>query len=558
MTTEAREKLGISRSLKKQTILLLVLPILIVSGVFTFVFVSNITSRGDDRLKAYRDALLEERKETIRNYTTLAVMAIEKLSQKQALETIRNMRYGKNGYFWIHDFNNFMVAHPDARLQGTDQSGLTDPNGVKILQEITRVVTERGEGYISYVWKAPDTEQLQPKLSYGKAIKKWKWIVGTGIYIHDIEAMAAREKGEIQKEATALIVKALLLVAGIAVLVILLVLYAANLLVNRPLAEMTSVMKSYKNDLTVKIPVTTENEIGMLARTFNSLTTNFQGIIKNFSDSAAGINTYAGDVAVAIEQQAAVAAEQAAAVVEITSTMEELSTSSSQIAEHSKAVVDIATGTWENTKKGANAVESVIMKMNEIHLDNQNSIAEIVALGKKSKEISKVMEIINTIADQTKLIAFNAALEASSAGESGKRFGVVAVEIRRLADSVMESTGEIENKVSEIQEAINRLVIASEKGSKGIQEGMDHSNETASLLVDLVDAAQSTQEAAKQISLSTQQQKTASNQVVTALREIVTGSDQTTDSIKQISAVSKKLTILSDDLKRQVERFTIQ
>src|SRR5208337_4238556 len=197
--------------------------------------------------------------------------------------------------------------------------------------------------------------------------------------------------------------------------------------------------------------------------------------------------------------------------------------------------------TWENTKLGAGAVDSVLMKMTDITNDNRKSIQEIVELGRKSGEITKVMEIINTIADQTKLIAFNAALEASSAGEAGKRFGVVALEIRRLADSVMESTGEIESKINEIQEAINRLVIASEKGAKGIQEGMEYSNQTAGILAGIVDDAQATTDAAKQISLSTQQQKTASNQVVTALREIVAGTEQNTDAVNKVVKISVNL-----------------
>ena len=218
-------------------------------------------------------------------------------------------------------------------------------------------------------------------------------------------------------------------------------------------------------------------------------------------------------------------------------------------------MVDVATKTWEDTKKGATSVETVIMKMNEINSDSQTTINEIVALGRKSKEISKIMEIINNVADQTKLIAFNAALEASSAGEAGKRFGVVAVEIRRLADGVMESTGEIEGKVNEIQEAINRLVIASEKASKVIQEGVDHSTQTAAVLIDIVDAAQSTTDAAKQISLSTRQQKTANDQVVVALKEIVAGSGQTTSSINQLSVIGKEIVDLSNNLNELVKKF---
>ena len=327
-------------------------------------------------------------------------------------------------------------------------------------------------------------------------------------------------------------------------------------LIIKPTEDILLILKNF-NDLTKRIPVRARNEMGEVAEWFNGYMEYFQILIGKLSDSIVSIDSYASEVAAAIEQQAATITEQSAAVAEITATMEELSASSTQIAEHSKSVVDIAAKTWEDTKKGARAIESVIMKMNEIHHDNQNNIKEIVELGGKSKEITKVMEIINNIADQTKLIAFNAALEASSAGEAGKRFGVVAVEIRRLADSVTESTGEIEGKINEIQEAINRLVIASEKGSKGIEEGMGNSQQTASILGDIVDAAQGTTDAAKQISLSTQQQKTASNQAVVALREIAAGSGQTTGSIKQISSVARDMAKLPDNLKKLIEQFKV-
>lgn len=195
--------------------------------------------------------------------------------------------------------------------------------------------------------------------------------------------------------------------------------------------------------------------------------------------------------------------------------------------------------------------------MDEISKDNEHNINQIVELGRKSKEITKVMEIINNIADQTKLIAFNAAIEASSAGEAGKRFGVVAVEIRRLADNVMESTDEITGKIEEIQAAVNRLVIASEKSSKRVNEGDDLSSQTVDILNNILVGAQSTTESAKQISLSTQQQKTASNQVVTSLKEIAEGSKQASASIRQISSTTNNMTTLSGSLKKIVEKFKL-
>jgi methyl-accepting chemotaxis protein len=193
--------------------------------------------------------------------------------------------------------------------------------------------------------------------------------------------------------------------------------------------------------------------------------------------------------------------------------------------------------------------------MADIHTDSENSLREIVQLGSKSKEISKVMDLINTLADQTKLIAFNAALEASSAGESGKRFSVVASEIRRLADSVTDSTREIEERIQEIQDAISRLVITSEKGAGSIQLGMQVSLETANDLNALVQAATKTSSAAQQISLSTRQQKTASSQVVIALRDIANASTHNAQSVRSISEISEDMLQMSDELGQLVREF---
>ncbi len=257
------------------------------------------------------------------------------------------------------------------------------------------------------------------------------------------------------------------------------------------------------------------------------------------------------------QSMAAAVEEMSASVTEITSTMEELSASSSQIAEHSGSVAEIANQTWEKSKQGSQAMRSVLARMSDISADNQGSLEEIVALGAKSRQIAKVMEIINAIADQTKLIAFNAALEASSAGEAGKRFSVVAGEIRRLADSVTDSTDDIEAKVQEIQDSISRLVITSEKGAATITGGMDASTHTARDLDGLVEAASQTRNSARQISISTQQQKTASDQVVVALREIVSASSQTAQAIASVSRISNEMTDMSLNLSELVKRFRL-
>lgn len=357
-----------------------------------------------------------------------------------------------------------------------------------------------------------------------------------------------------------------LLVIGLCTLLALSGMIAGNSFMVRklivgPLKEAGRVAsKLAEGDLTVELKKGDrgEDEIGLLLTTMEMMVRKLRDIIGNFSESALDVNNSANIISESVQDQAIIANQQSSSVTEITSTMEELSASSTEIADHSASVVSIAEKTLDDTKKGALTFETFVAKMLEIQDDNQHSIKEIVELGNKSKEISSVMEIINNIADHTKLIAFNAALEASSAGESGKRFGVVAAEIRRLADSVMDSTGAIENKINEIQEAINRLVVSSEKGTKGIQEGMEYSMETAELLSEIVSGADSTSSAARQISLSTQQQKTASEQVVAAIREIAEGASKSSESIGQITDSSRSLTELSHGLKSLVEQFSLQ
>ena len=331
----------------------------------------------------------------------------------------------------------------------------------------------------------------------------------------------------------------------------------ARHLVHRIATVVEGVNRVAQGDLSADIPLEGSDEIADLARATREMRRKLHDLAAEVGANAAKVHAAAQEIAGAVEGQAATSTEMSSSVAEITSTMEELSASSTQIADHSKSVVDIANQTLEGSRKGSEAMQTVLGRMTDIRNDNQHSLQEIVDLGAKSKQISKVMEIINAVADQTKLIAFNAALEASSAGEAGKRFSVVAGEIRRLADNVTDSTSEIETKISEIQDSISRLVITSEKGAAGISAGTAASANTADRLGEIVNAASHTTSAAQQISLSTQQQKTASNQVVVALREIVTASSHTAHSITRISQISKEMSGLSARLEELVGQFKL-
>ena len=310
-------------------------------------------------------------------------------------------------------------------------------------------------------------------------------------------------------------------------------------------------------DLSRDVPQDGHDELAGLARAANEMRRRLQVLVTEVETQAGAVHRAAEDIAQAVDGQAANSTQMSASVAEITSTMEELSASSSQIAEYSESVVGVAGRTFDSSREGAQAMQRLVTRMADIGGDSQRALNEILDLGRKSKEISRVMEIIDTVADQTRLIAFNAALEAASAGEAGRRFGVVATEIRRLADSVSESTGEIARKVAETQESISRLVVTSEKGTAGIEQGMQESAATARLLDTMVEGAGETTRAAQQISLSSQQQRTASNQVVVALREIVAASADTAASVRRIADIAAEMARLAAALDERMGRFTL-
>ncbi|MCK9238350.1 MAG: methyl-accepting chemotaxis protein, partial [Thiopseudomonas sp.] len=370
-----------------------------------------------------------------------------------------------------------------------------------------------------------------------------------------------------QQTMTAIGISLLLLVIA------LLLIYPLSRRLTRPLrfvqAQLSAITKSL--DLSKRIEINDQAEIGNLADEVNKLLGRMSGAIEEILTSSNRLNNSASQLAYTaglvhkntgvheqVNQSMAAAIEQmSSSVAEITSTMEELSASSTQIADHSQSVVDVANDTLSSSQKGAQAMQGLQQRMAVIQADYEQSLQDILDLGNQSKEISKVMELINTLAGQTKLIAFNAALEASSAGESGKRFSVVAGEIRRLADSVSESTRSIEERIQTIQGSISRLVITSEKAVNSVQAGMDVSASTAQELNELVRAASRTSNAAQQISLSTKQQKTASSQVVIALRDIANASTNNAESVRNITDISEELLSMANTLNALVNEFTL-
>lgn len=277
-----------------------------------------------------------------------------------------------------------------------------------------------------------------------------------------------------------------------------------------------------------------------------SLTLQIGSAVRHIQSSSAELQS-------AANQQATGSKEQATAMTEITTTISELLATAKQIADSARRVSGIA----DDTAKAALSGNELVLRSNDSISTIQRQVELIVShmldLGRKSQQIGGVLELINELAEQTNILAINATIEAAGAGETGKRFAVVAEEIRRLADRVGASTKEIRQLIDDIRSAVNKTIMTTEGGNKAVETGARQFAEVASSFGKISTMVSTTTDAAREIELSTKQQSTAVEQVNVAVANVAQASKETEASSGQTLQTASELAVLSRELLKVVQ-----
>jgi len=309
------------------------------------------------------------------------------------------------------------------------------------------------------------------------------------------------------------------------------------------------------NDLSVQLEVSSKDELGELMTALGGFLDKLNAAFISFSGNASMVSTAVFELSSSAKEMTATANEQSASVSEIVSTMENNKELSEQAAEKTVEVAHLANETQELSRRGANLRDANENMMLDILNQNAKIIEIIKNLADMLSRIDESIQLIDTIADQTKLIAFNAALEAASSGEAGTRFSVVAGEIRRFADNVVESAAEIKEKISEVQEASQSLITEANNGSKAIKSGYDRMVEQKEVFENIVEVSQNVANRSQQISGLSKQQELASAQVFSALKEISSGVNHFVSATFLTSATVEKLNSMSIELKETLDKY---
>jgi methyl-accepting chemotaxis protein len=322
-------------------------------------------------------------------------------------------------------------------------------------------------------------------------------------------------------------------------------------------AVIKSAVSMSDGDLSHRIQVQGRGEMRQLTQAFRDMADDLRNVVAHMRQASELIQDLTAELLAATDQLAASLEEQSASVMQTSVTMERVVAASQQISQNTQAVVQIAEKTRTDAQHGMNAADAMIEKMQTIQQSNRTDTANIHLLGEQSAEISKILELIASIADRTKLISFNASLEAAGAGSTGRRFGVVAEEIRHLADTVIGSTSAIRKTLLEMQQAIQKLIASSEVSTKSIQEGVEHTVNTANWLKEIVNGAGETTHAAQDISQSTHGQQLASEEISAALKELSLNTTQFAQASALNRDIAGKLNALVDELENVLKVFTL-
>ena len=382
-------------------------------------------------------------------------------AQKQAAEIIRNLRYDGQEYFWINDQTPVMVMHPtNPKLEGQNLSGFKDPDGKALFNEMVAISKSQGAGQVNYRWPKPGASDPVPKVSYVQLFQPWGWIIGSGVYVDDVQA-------EFHTQALKTLLIGLVIAALVAVLIVLIVRS-----ITQPLQHAVDAMANIASgdgDLTRTLDTQGNDELSALSRHFNAFTEKLRQVIKHSLDSAGQLDAAArnlGDVAGQSQQHSEQQSQQmelvATAINEVTYGVQDVAKN----AEHAATEVHTAE---EQALQGQQNIEGSLRQINALSATIDQAVTVIQALAQESTQIGSVLEVIRSIAEQTNLLALNAAIEAARAGEQGRGFAVVADEVRLLAQRTQKSTAEIQVMIERLQgnsEAAVKVINDSSQASQ--------------------------------------------------------------------------------------------
>ncbi|WP_421335445.1 methyl-accepting chemotaxis protein [Aeromonas veronii] len=552
-------------TLKQKILLLGAVPVLLMALV---VNLSNyMVSKSDleSDLVVARENAIKERKALLSSYIMMAKTAVDAVyslpdspeNRQKIKELLRPLRYSSDGYFFVYDFEGNTILLPvRTELEGKNRWNDKDAKGKLLIQEILKSARQ-GDGFTEYWTAKPSIGRDAPKLAFTLVLDKYQWAIGTGFYIDDIDNELAALRAERESNMHASLQSSVLVILLILGITLVATVIVGNR-VTKPLADAVLALNDIANgdgDLTQRLKVQSQDEIGQLASAFNRFVERIQSVVSQVGETSNHLFSAVDKLHHLSEHydhqmqgHSRETDQVVTAVTEMSSTAQEVAASASNAA---TATSDAARESDAARGVVSGAINSINRLVGEVH----TASGVIEQLAQETAKIGSVVEVIRGIAEQTNLLALNAAIEAARAGEQGRGFAVVADEVRSLAGRTQQSTKEINEMLQRLQGGVKQAVEVMQASEDRSQETVQEASHIASSLDSMVMAVSTINDMNIQIATAAEEQHAVSEEInknLVAIQQIVS---ELTSAAVESNSTTRDLASTGDKLRKLVSQF---
>jgi methyl-accepting chemotaxis protein len=557
-------------SLKAKVLSLAVLPVLLFALVISLATLFILQEQAHKEVEETRQRLLSDAKATLQSYVAVAMTMIKPLydaaapgddaARAQVIKLLSSITYGKEGYFFGYDSNTVRLFKANSP-EGVGQSfkDNRDPNGVYVNRDLVKVAKD-GTHYLQYSSPLPGNSQvLVPKLGYTEYLSKWDMAIGTSVNLDGIEAQVALVEAKVQERMEGVV----LTIAGLAAVMLLVISAVGMLLANtilRPLNQMKANLDDIaagEGDLTRRLTITRQDELGELAGSFNRFVDKIHGLVRQITEMTSQLTGLVNQVSDQAQRSDQAMERQRHETDQVATAINEMSAAAQEVAKSAQNAAVAAQQTDEEGQAAKRVVAGSIVKIHALVDDIRSSGLSLDSLQKDVSSIVSVLGVIRSIADQTNLLALNAAIEAARAGEAGRGFAVVADEVRALASRTQISTQEIQGMIDRLQAGTQSAVEAMRRSSEAGDGTSAQANEAGASLDTMAQLIATINSMNAQIASAAEEQTAVAEEINRSVHQIAVAVDSVADETQLGAQTSRSLAELGQRLGQLVGQFRI-